>query len=101
MFCQSPSAIASASSSLTLGIALEEGVRIAEGGLAQAHEAVDVPVVDQALVGIDIDREIEEIRHHRHDLAVSRQVARLQHVDALEDQDIRPVDDLELSGSTS
>src|SRR3546814_2496353 len=47
---------------------------------------------------IDIDREIEEVGNPRHELAVGEQVARLQHVDALEDQDVRPVDDRELVG---
>ena len=55
-------------------------------------------LVDQLLVGIDIDREVEEIRDERHDLAVLRQFARLQHVDAFEDQDVRPVDGDELAG---
>ena len=53
---------------------------------------VDVPVVDQLLVGVDIDREVEEVRDERHELAVLRQFARLQHVQPLEDQDVRPVD---------
>src|SRR5438128_5943782 len=42
-----------------LRIAVEEGVRVAEGGLAQAHETLDVPLVDQLLVGIDVDGEVE------------------------------------------
>jgi hypothetical protein len=75
---------------------VEEGLRIAEGGLPQPHEARDVPVVDQLLVGIDIDREVEEIRQERHERAVLGQLARLQHVDALEDQDVGPVDGDEL-----
>ena len=63
-----------------LRVAVEEGFRIAEGGLAQPHEAVDVPAVDQRFVGIDIDREVEEIGDEGHELAVLRQFARLQHV---------------------
>ncbi|MCY1243264.1 hypothetical protein D9M72_562720 [compost metagenome] len=53
-------------------IAVEVGFRILEGGFPEAHEAADVPAVDQALLGVDIDREVEEVRDHRHDLAVGR-----------------------------
>ncbi len=77
---------------------MEEGLRIAEGGFAQPHEALDVPAVDQLLVGIDIDREVEEVGDEGHELAVLRQLARLQHVEPLEDQDVRPVDRHELAG---
>jgi hypothetical protein len=49
-------------------------------------------VVDAVFVGVDIDRKVEEVRQERHDLAVAGQLARLQHVDAFEDQDVRPVD---------
>jgi hypothetical protein len=37
------------------------GERIAEGGLAQAEEAVDVPAVQVVLVPVEIDREVEEV----------------------------------------
>ena len=50
---QRPSAIATASSSLKRGVAVEIGCRVAEGGLAQAQEALDVPAADDRLVGVD------------------------------------------------
>jgi hypothetical protein len=51
-----------------------------------------------SFLGVDIDREIEEIRHEGNDLAVFGQIADLQHIDTLEDQDVRPVDGGEFAG---
>ena len=66
--------------------------RIGKRGVAQRQKAPDVPVAQHRFVGVDIDREIEEVRHHRNRLAVARQPAGLQHIDAFDDQDVRPVD---------
>mgnify|MGYP001353347571 CR=1 FL=1 len=74
-----------------LRIAVKEGLRIGEGGLPQAHEAVDIPGVDQVLVGIDIDREVEEIGDEGHFLAVARQVAGLKDVQPFQDKDVGAV----------
>ena len=37
------------------------GGRVAESGLAQTHEAGDVPVLDHFGIGIHVDREVEEV----------------------------------------
>ena len=66
--------------------------RVVERGIPQSEEAPDVPFAQHRFLGIDIDREIEEIRNHRHSLAVARKPPGLQHVDALDDQNVRPVD---------
>ena len=43
------------------GVAVEVGVRVGEGRAAQTQEAVDVPLTDVALAGIDEDAEVEEV----------------------------------------
>ena len=45
------------------------------------------------LVGIDEDREIEEVRGEDDRSARFRQLAGLQNVEALDDQDVGPVND--------
>ncbi len=92
-----PSATSMASSSGDFGIAPEIGQGIAERGVAQAQEAVHVPAVQVVLVGVDIDREIEEIGHERNRHAVLRHAGRLEDVEALDDEDVRPVDHLLLA----
>ena len=88
-----PAAIASASASLSVGVFVEIGARVAEARLLQVHEALDVPAAHRLLVGVDIDGEIEEVGDEGDRLAVLRQVARLQHVQPFQDQDVGPVDD--------
>src|SRR5260370_21770097 len=73
-------------------IAMEIRSRIVKRRVAKRQEARDVPVAQHRFVGIDIDREIEEIRNHRNRLAVAWQPSGLQNIDAFDDQDIRPVD---------
>ena len=51
---------------------------IAERGLAQGQETLDVPLLEHVLVGIEIDREIEEVRYERDLLAVPGQASGLQ-----------------------
>ena len=70
--------------------AVEIGGRVAEGGLAEAEEALDIPAPDDRLVGIEIDREIEEVGDERDCLAVLGQAPGLQHVEPFHDQDIGP-----------
>src|SRR5690606_13758322 len=67
-----------------LRIAMEEGFGVLERGFTQAHETVDVPLMDEILGSIDIDREIEEIRDKRNELAVLGKFACLKHVNAFE-----------------
>ena len=62
------------------------------------QEAPHIPFAQHRLVGVDIDREIEEVGDNGHRLAVARQPAGLQHVDALDDQDVGLVD-LDATGS--
>ena len=65
-------------------IHLEEAVRIAEHGLAQCLEPLDVPGLDIGLVRIDVDGEVEVVAHE-----LVCFVADLQNVQALQDQDVR------------
>ena len=46
-------------------IAVEVRFRIAERCAAQSQKSVDVPRLEHVLVGVEIDREIEKIRHER------------------------------------
>ncbi len=71
---------------------MEVGSRIGERGVPQRQEPSDVPFAQHRFLGIDIDGEVEEIRHHRNGLAVAREPAGLQNVDALDDQDVRLID---------
>jgi CheY-like chemotaxis protein len=73
-------------------IAMKVRSGIVERGVPQRQETPDVPFAQHSFVGIDVDGKIEEIRHHRNGLAVAWQPAGLQDIDALENQDIRPVD---------
>src|SRR5262249_54749166 len=53
-----------------MGIAMEIGARITERRLAQPHEARHVPFLDHLGVGVDVNREIEEIGDEWNGLAV-------------------------------
>ena len=70
---------------------MEIRFRIAERGAAQRQKSIDVPGLEHVLVGVEIDREIEKVRHERDRLAVLRQAAGLQHVQSFDDEDVRPV----------
>ena len=65
-------AVSSASASDKRGVTVEVRVRIAEHRLAQRPEPGDVPRLDVALVGVDVDREVEEIRHEHRCAAAGR-----------------------------
>ena len=71
---------------------MEVGLGITERGLAQGQEAVDVPASQHLLVGVDVDREVEEVGHVRDSLAILRQLPGLQHIQAFDDQDVGAVD---------
>gem|GEM_PF-6916316 len=71
-----------------LGEAFEETPRIVEGGVPQHHETLQEPAFDIGLVGIHVDREIEEIAHRGARAAVRVHAGRLQHVEALDYQDV-------------
>ena len=43
------------------GVLAEVGRRVAEGGLAQPQEPVDVPALDVGEGGVDVDGEVEEV----------------------------------------
>ena len=75
------------------GVAAEVGLRVAERRLAQPQETLDVPVADVGGRGVDVDREVDEVAHR------DRGPARgLQHVEALEQEDVGPAHDLLLVG---
>ena len=67
--------------------------RILEDRFAQRQESLDIPRFDVVLVGVDVDRKIEEVRDH------DPAGARLQDVQAFDDDDVGPIDDLELAGN--
>ena len=73
-----------------LGVEAEEGVRILEHRRPQRKEPLDVPLFDVGLVGVDVDREVEVVADE-----LRRSAAGLQHVEALDDHDVRAAyDDL-------
>lgn len=43
-------------------IEMEEGLRVEKRSLKKENEEVDIKFMDKERIGIDIDREIEEIR---------------------------------------
>src|SRR3954451_2296259 len=71
-----------------LRIAMEVGLGIAEGGLAQREEAIDVPLVQPLLLGVDVDGEVEKVRHVRDRLAILWRMAGLQYIETFDDQDV-------------
>ena len=53
--------------------------------------------LDVLLVGVDVDREVEEVRHEHARRPAGLAVARLQHVQPFDDHDVGTIDDLELA----
>ena len=72
-------------------IAVEKRFRVLKRRVAQTHETVDIPTVDQAFIGINIDREIKEVRNERHRASTCRQWVYLQNIDAFKDQYVRAI----------
>ena len=66
------------------GVEPEEAVGIAEHRLPQREEAVDVPLLDVVLVGVEVDREVEVVADE-----LGEPLCGLQHVEAFEDHDVR------------
>jgi hypothetical protein len=73
-------------------IAVEVGFRVGERRAAQRQEAADIPRQQHVLLGVEINREIEKVGDERHRLAVLGQAPGLQHIEAFDDQNVRPVD---------
>src|SRR5262245_8592866 len=46
-----------------VGVAVKVRIRIDKHGLAKTQETVDIPLPDVTFLGIDVNREIEEIRY--------------------------------------
>ena len=80
------------------GVAVEIGPRILEDRGAQRQESIDVPRLDIGFVRVHVDREVEEIRDEHTRGPAGRDLARLEHVQAFDDHDVGPVDDLVVAG---
>ena len=68
-------------------VAVEVRPRPAKRRALQGQEALEVPALEVVRVGVDVDREVEVVRHEG-----LRRVgvgARLEHVEALDDDDVR------------
>ena len=70
------------------GVLAEVRRRVAEGGLAQAQEAVDVPALDVGQGGVDVDGEVEEVADRQAGAAVVAHAGGLEDVEALDDHDV-------------
>src|SRR5215210_1166891 len=70
------------------GEAVEEGRLVGERGLAQSTEPLDVPPLDVLDSGVDVDREVEEVRHRHPGPPVLPRAPRLQDVETLDDQHV-------------
>ena len=93
MVSQIRCASATASSSGERAVLGEVGVRVPERRLAQPQEALDVPVADVAGAGVDVHAEVEEVAQGQAGAAVVADPRGLEHVEALDDHDVRPLDD--------
>ncbi len=74
------------------GVTVKIGFRISEGRAAQGQESTDIPRQQHVLVGIEINREIEEIGDERNSLAVLGQAPGLENIETFDDEDFGPVD---------
>src|SRR5690606_16098142 len=72
-------------------VVVEVGRGVGEGRVPQLQEPFDVPPLDVGGMGVDVDREVEQVRHGE-----SR--SRLQDVESLQDQDVGSAYDLLLTG---
>src|SRR5215467_4615212 len=68
------------------------GFWITESRSAQGQEAVFIPGLENIFVGIEINREIEKVRHEWNRFPILRHAAGLQHIQALYDEDVWSVD---------
>ncbi len=76
-----------------LAEAMEEALRVGEGGFPQPGEALHEPAPQICFVGVDVDGKIEEVGGKQDRLSVLGQFARLQNVQPFDNQDVGPVDD--------
>ena len=67
---------------------MKVGRRILEDRALQLEKAGDVPLLDVRLAGIDIEREVEEIRHDDRRWSGRLERGGLQDVESFEDQDV-------------
>ena len=63
-------------------------MRVRECRPTQGEEAVDVPVHDVLLIGVDVDGEVEEIAQRQPHRPIAAQPGRLQDVETLDDEDV-------------
>ena len=83
----SPDPLATATASVgELRVAVEVGLRALERAVAQCEEALEVPAADVGLVGVEIEREVDEVGD------VDPPDAALEHIDALEHHDVGRAD---------
>src|SRR5699024_6233078 len=68
-----------------VGVVREVRVRVREGCAAQLEEPLDVPVLDVVDLGVHVEREVEQVRHHEPGTG-------LQDVESLDDEDVRAPD---------
>src|SRR3954470_3522750 len=69
-------------------VAMKVRGRIAEYGVTQRQKPIDIPLFDIALLRVDINREVEEIRHERRHRASRTPTAGLQHVEPFDDHHV-------------
>jgi hypothetical protein len=72
-------------------VVMEVRLGVGERTCAHRQEARDVPTLDVLDAGVDVDREVEEVRHHQGG-------AGLEHVETLENEDVGVLDDHLLAG---
>src|SRR5437763_14036624 len=70
---------------------MEIGFWIAERRRTQCQKPIHVPAQQYVLGRVEIDREIEEIRHIGNGAAISGRATSLQYVKSFDDQDVGPV----------
>src|SRR5215470_19052474 len=70
----------------------EVGGRIAEGRFAQRQETLNIPLLDVALIGIDVDAKVEKVGDEAAMLFPVVAVSGLENVQALYDKDVGAAD---------
>src|SRR5262245_37043608 len=65
---------------------------VAKRGAAQCQKSLHIPGQQRVLVGVEIYREVEEIRDVRNSLAVLGRSSGLQYVDPLDDENVGTID---------
>src|SRR6185312_16576826 len=63
------------------GVVVEVACRVGERGGAHGQKPRDVPLLDVLDAGVDVNREVEQVRHHQ-------RRSRLQHVESFENEDV-------------